>query len=211
MTVEQLARQRAARTKRERTRAAIIGAATDLFERKGFLPTSVQEIAQQAGVGAATLYKHFPTKNVIAGHVFRPLIEDLLADERWTDPAIDPVTALQSLVVDVVSRAKANTALTVALLEAIQDSTARRGTQIDEGDPRFWVPLPPLFKDIISRGQAKGCFLDYPSAEEAGPMVNNWILLRILTRPNESKREALRFTLTTVSRLLGFENQPAAS
>lgn len=114
-----------------------------MFERKGFLPTSVQEIAQQAGVGAATLYKHFPTKNVIAGHVFRPLIEDLLADERWTDPAIDPVTALQSLVVDVVSRAKANTALTVALLEAIQDSTARRGTQIDEGDPRFWVPLPP--------------------------------------------------------------------
>jgi AcrR family transcriptional regulator len=199
------ARQRAAQTKRNRTRAAILDAARRLFVESGWLPTTVDGIATEAGVGTATVYNHFPSKNVIAGHAFRPLIEDLLVDPRWADDTVRPSLALTALIDDLTSRVRSQTALTIALLEAVNDSTARHGTRMDEEDPRYWVPLPPLFTQIIRRGQDCGEFLDYPPAEEAGPLLSNLLLLRVFTRPAESAPETSRLIATIAARLLGFE------
>lgn len=199
------ARQRAAQTKRDRTRRAILDAARRLFVENGWLPTTVDGIATEAGVGTATVYNHFPSKNVIAGHAFRPLIEDLLVDTRWADDAVSPSLALTALIDDLTSRVRSQTALTIALLEAVNDSTARHGMKMDEDDPRYWVPLPPLFTQIIRRGQDCGEFLGYPRAGEAGPLLSNLLLLRVLTRPAESAPETSRLITTIAARLLGFE------
>lgn len=50
----------------------VLAAAKDLFSRQG-LTTDVREIAKQAGVGVATLYRHFPTKD--------DLVQAALADD----------------------------------------------------------------------------------------------------------------------------------
>ncbi|MCP2370265.1 AcrR family transcriptional regulator [Agromyces terreus] len=52
-------------TKRERTTAALVHAALDLFERGGYEQTTVGEIARAAGVTEMTFFRHFPTKEAV--------------------------------------------------------------------------------------------------------------------------------------------------
>src|SRR4051794_37109139 len=51
-----------ARTRSERKRAAILAAATGVFLEKGYLGTSMDEIAAVAAVSKQTVYKHFADK-----------------------------------------------------------------------------------------------------------------------------------------------------
>lgn len=198
-----VARRRGAETKRQRSRTAILDAATRLFDEQGWLPTTVEAIAREAGVGAATVYNHFTNKNVLAGFVFRPVVEELLADPRWSDEAVPAPEALRALIEDLVHLTRKHLRLTVALLEAVNDSTARHGTEITPEDPRYWVPLPPVFTTVIARGQQTGVFLSYPPADVAGPFLSNMLLLRILTRPKESEADTTRLVLTVAARTFG--------
>lgn len=50
------------------TRARIRQAATRLFVTKGFVATTMREVAAEAGVGERTLYDAFPTKAALFGH-----------------------------------------------------------------------------------------------------------------------------------------------
>jgi AcrR family transcriptional regulator len=54
--------------KKQQTRRAIEKAAIDLFSRKGFDATSMDDIASAAGVGKATIYGYFPAKDDIFLH-----------------------------------------------------------------------------------------------------------------------------------------------
>jgi AcrR family transcriptional regulator len=47
---------------KERTRERILEAAVDVVSAKGFRAASMREIAQRAGVGDATIYNYFPSK-----------------------------------------------------------------------------------------------------------------------------------------------------
>ncbi|MFC0114944.1 TetR/AcrR family transcriptional regulator [Kibdelosporangium aridum] len=58
--------------KKQRTRQALIEAAVELFEAKGFQDTTVAEIAEAADVSTRTFFLHFPTKEDV-----------LLANAEW--------------------------------------------------------------------------------------------------------------------------------
>jgi len=70
-------RARAARTKRDRTRAALLSAADPAFAARGWARTRVEDIASAAGVSNATAYNHFPSKHALIGHVYAPLVQTL--------------------------------------------------------------------------------------------------------------------------------------
>lgn len=58
------------RDKRRRANhAALIDAASDLFERRGFSATTMEDIADSARLHVQTVYKHFPTKNALAAAI----------------------------------------------------------------------------------------------------------------------------------------------
>lgn len=61
--------------KKDRTRAMIADVAFELFGRKGFTATSVEEIAAAAEVGARTVYRHFPTKEALVLGGFTKMFE----------------------------------------------------------------------------------------------------------------------------------------
>ena len=44
------------------SRTALVGAAVDLFASKGFEETTLESVAEKAGLHVQTLYRHFPTK-----------------------------------------------------------------------------------------------------------------------------------------------------
>lgn len=51
--------------KAERTRAAILEAALTLYDRNGFDQTTMEQVAEAAQIGIATLYRYFPTKDLL--------------------------------------------------------------------------------------------------------------------------------------------------
>ncbi len=78
--------------KRARTRAALIAAALELFERKGYEATTIDEIAADADVSPRTFFRYFSTKEDVAlGDDLGPEILGLLsarpADERLLELA----------------------------------------------------------------------------------------------------------------------------
>ena len=58
-------------------RAAILGAARASFTERGFSGASTLDVAKQAGVSTATLYRHFPTKLDLFSAVLREAVEEL--------------------------------------------------------------------------------------------------------------------------------------
>ena len=75
-------RQRASRRqeKKEQTKAELLAAALELFQRKGVENTTAKEIATKAGVAEGTFFNYFPTKEDLALYFFQKGIDDLI---RW--------------------------------------------------------------------------------------------------------------------------------
>lgn len=90
--------------RKARTRAAIIKSATDLFHKRGFEETSIQQIAEAADTGVGTLYGYFHSKEDILREVLvlarNEAFERYLGAIDETTPAIDRLcTALRTVVV----------------------------------------------------------------------------------------------------------------
>ena len=88
-----------------RNRERILDAAKDAFTRRG-ADASLDEIAKQAGVGAGTLYRHFPTRDALIEAVYRSEVEKLAAAEQEFAAAKPPIEALRAwmlLLIDYIA------------------------------------------------------------------------------------------------------------
>lgn len=66
--------------KKRRTRSALVDAALELFERKGFEATTVEEIAAAADVSPRTFFRYFPAKEGVVLAVQDEEFELVLAE-----------------------------------------------------------------------------------------------------------------------------------
>lgn len=86
-------------------RERILEIAKAAFTRHG-AEASLDEIAKQAGVGAGTLYRHFPTRDALIEAVYRSEVEKLAASEHRFAAAMPPIEALRAwmlLLVDYIA------------------------------------------------------------------------------------------------------------
>ena len=65
--------------KRARTHARILANAITLFRAQGVRPTRLAEVARESDISPATLFKHFPTKGVIAEGWVRGEVREVLS------------------------------------------------------------------------------------------------------------------------------------
>jgi TetR/AcrR family transcriptional regulator, mexJK operon transcriptional repressor len=72
-----------------RKRRAIIEAATEVFLRKGYLGTSMDEIAARASVSKQTVYKHFADKKSLFTEIVNNTVNEV------SDPVVNEVVGLQ--------------------------------------------------------------------------------------------------------------------
>jgi len=100
--------QRKPRADAERNRDRILEMAKDAFTKFG-AEASLDQIAKQAGVGAGTLYRHFPSREALIEAVYRTEVEKLAAAERnfaETMPPIEALRAWMMLFVDYIAAKK---------------------------------------------------------------------------------------------------------
>src|SRR5580704_6630200 len=87
--------QRRPRADAQRNRERILEVAKEAFTRLG-ANISLDDVAKQAGVGAGTLYRHFPTRDALLEAVYRTEVEKLAAAERKFAQTMHPIPALRA-------------------------------------------------------------------------------------------------------------------
>jgi AcrR family transcriptional regulator len=79
----------------QRNRVRILEVAKGAFTRFG-AQASLDDIANQAEVGAGTLYRHFPSRDALIEAVYRSEVEKLAAAGRKFAQTMPPISALRA-------------------------------------------------------------------------------------------------------------------
>ncbi|MDV5145771.1 TetR/AcrR family transcriptional regulator [Streptomyces sp. SBC-4] len=129
--------RRAMRADARRNYERILAAAGAAVARHG-VDASLEEIARDAGVGSATLHRHFPSRQALLEAVFKDRVETLCARARDLAAALDPEAALVAWLHAVGAHAVTNRGLGAALMPGAGDSNAASrgggGGEPDLGD-----------------------------------------------------------------------------
>ncbi len=89
-----------AQVKKEAVREAILKAAYRLFRKKGYVATTLNEIATAAGISRANIYVYFRSKFVLLYALFDPWLQRRLEKlERDLIPIADPRVRLRRIFV----------------------------------------------------------------------------------------------------------------
>ena len=101
----------------QRNRARVLEAAESVFAAEG-INVPVDVIAEKAGVGIGTLYRHFPTKEKLFEAILIGRIGDITTEARARVDADDPGAAFFGFLEDLVEETSSKRDLIQALLGA---------------------------------------------------------------------------------------------
>lgn len=138
--------ERHLRADAERNRTRLLDAATALFRERG-LDVGVAEIAQHAGVGRGTLFRHFPTKEDLIAAIVSVRMAEAAERGRALLGVDDPGAALFEFLGEIAGRQR----LDRALFEAVAD------IWLANDDIRAaHAEIVGVLGELLSRAQAAG-------------------------------------------------------
>ena len=142
--------ERKPRTDAQRNRERILEVAKEAFTRSG-ANTSLDDIAKQAGVGAGTLYRHFPTREQLLEAVFRTDVEKLAAAEQKFAEDLEPIDALRAwmlLFVDYIATKK-------IIAPALNTMVGGPSKVFESSHTQIWEAIRALVKRAIKSGDIR--------------------------------------------------------
>jgi AcrR family transcriptional regulator len=131
----------------QRNRARVLEAAEVVFAAEG-LSVPVDVIAEKAGVGVGTLYRHFPTKEALFEAIIIERVTALAAEARCRAAADDPGAAFFSFLEHVVSVSASKRDLILALAGA--------GVEFEEIAVETKAEMVAALGVLLERAQAAG-------------------------------------------------------
>lgn len=137
----------------QRNRERILEVAKKAFTRFG-ADASLDDIARQAGVGAGTLYRHFPTRDTLIEAVYRSEVEKLAAAARAFAEQMPPIEALRAWMLLFVDHIAAKQIIAPALNSIV--GGASRLYEGSRGQVRAAIEL--LVKSTIKSGDIRRDF-----------------------------------------------------
>ena len=130
-----------------RNRELILAAADKAFAEEG-LGVPVDEIARRAGVGAGTMYRHFPTKEALFEAVLVAHFDQITERARGLAEREDPDQALFEFMTCIGEEAASKRNLIEALAGA--------GVDIHQTAPESKRAVEEAFRHLLSRAQIAG-------------------------------------------------------
>ncbi len=131
-----------------RNRARVLEVAYETFAAEG-LSVPIDEIARRAGVGAGTVYRHFPTKEDLYRAVVEDRIGNIVDEGRALLRADDPGEGLFAFLRSMVLQWGATDR---GLVEAL----AGVGIDIETAMPDVEEDFIGMLDDLLRAGQAAG-------------------------------------------------------
>jgi AcrR family transcriptional regulator len=139
--------ERPLRADARRNRQRVLEAAAEAFAAEG-PAVPLDEIARRAGVGAGTVYRHFPTKEELLAAVLIARMETMLAEVRAALAEPDPGPAFYTFFVTMTVDAQDKTDIAEALTSHGIDVRAATGEIAGQ--------LKGALADLLRRAQKAG-------------------------------------------------------
>ena len=170
--------RRKPRADAQRNRVRVLEAAKQAFTRHGG-NASLDDIAKDAGVGAGTLYRHFPTRDALIEAVYRTEVEKLAAAEGKFAASLPPLEALRAWMLLFVDYIEAKHIIAPALntyaggaSKLYESSRAQVSGAIDalvkraiqSGDIRKDIEPFDLLRALIGVSSSMGSGPDWPQS-----------------------------------------------
>jgi AcrR family transcriptional regulator len=186
-----------------KNRARILAAAEEIFATEG-VSVPIDRVAEKAGLGVGTLYRHFPTKEALFEAIVRARLENLLETVKTQREAPDAGEALFSFLRAIAQQASSKRDLFEALGSAGIDIKSQCSEMVDEikrnvdvlrqravdaGDLRCDVSTDEMFGLVMGACQAS----EHAGSDEAGCQRMVEIVcdgLRSAVVPSGSERES---------------------
>jgi AcrR family transcriptional regulator len=143
--------RRKPRTDAQLNRERILEVAKEAFARSG-ASTSLDDIAQQAGVGAGTLYRHFPTRDALLEAVYRTEVEKLAGAGRKLAQEMAPIEALRAwmlLFVDYIATKQ-------IIVSALSTLVGRPSKVYEASRAQIAEAIHALVQRAIESGEIRG-------------------------------------------------------
>jgi AcrR family transcriptional regulator len=132
-----------------RNRAAALAAAEAVYAEHG-VEVSLNEIARRAGIGNATLYRHFPTREDLLFEVYAGHLERYCAIAEQAARADDPVDALRDCVTATCALQATNRGL-ADLLASLQPMSAH----VEDLRRRHHGAIATVFRRAVAGGEVR--------------------------------------------------------
>lgn len=177
----------------QQTRNAILLAATNCFEDNGLLKTTMDDIAAQAKIGRATLYRHFSNKEELLAEVVAHNLSSLQAQLKTVlKNCQQPEEFFVETAVFIIIESQKSQLTTLLLgdennLTLINQLTLNNANMIAIGDD--------LINPFYKRAKAKGLLRDWVNKT----LLQEWtsrIILSFLSNPSpklKTKSQLRRF------------------
>jgi AcrR family transcriptional regulator len=147
---EPLIPNRRGRPRSEEAERAILATTARLLEEVGFVALTMEDVAQLAGVGKATIYRRWPTKGLLAFEAFQT---NFLATQPLPDTGTvrgDLTVALQSWIRTVDGTVAGRT------LRGLIAEVQRDPALSDAWRERFVQPVRAQHRILVARGIDRG-------------------------------------------------------
>src|SRR5271170_5378625 len=133
-----------------RNRDRVLEVAKEAFTRSG-ADASLDDIAKRAGVGAGTLYRHFPSREALIEAVYRSEVAKLAAAEQNFAETMLPIDALRAwmlLFVDYIATKK-------IIAPALNTLVGSHPKVFEASYNQIWEAIRALVKRAIKSGDIR--------------------------------------------------------
>jgi AcrR family transcriptional regulator len=139
-------------------RAELLRIAADLFADRGYVATTVRDIADEAGILSGSLYHHFDSKESMIDAILSAFIEDTLSNyESVLSEGHGPSETFEGLVaVSLAAMVESRSAILIYQNEARYLAAEDRFSYLRDAHRMF----EKIWTDVLKEGVASGEFRD---------------------------------------------------
>jgi AcrR family transcriptional regulator len=147
-----------------RNHARILEVAREVFASEG-LAVPIDTVAERAGIGVGTVYRHFPTKEALFAAIVTDRVQALAEDARAALADDDPGEAFYGFLRMMAERSATDMALADAFAEAGVDIKSDLGVCKQD--------LHVAFGDLLERAQVAGAVRADVSASDVFALLSS--------------------------------------
>ena len=110
--------------KKARTRETLIRVAMQLFLKQGYEETTIDQIAEAAGVGRRTFFRYFASKDLLLSSFQEGYVEEFRTAFRKSDPQRKPMDRFYDAFKDVARSVMANAEEMLLMRRLVESSSS---------------------------------------------------------------------------------------
>ena len=176
----------------EKRRHEIYHKAVNTFLKNGFQETSMNEIAQAAGLGKSTLYDYFETKDEILIYFFEDQLNDMTEEaQRIALQNLSADQRLRQVMEAYIENLQANKNLFLKLTQESQRLKVESQKQIQKKRYAY----QDLIRALIDEGIREGVFREVNSLLAARLLISSMSPVIFGSRTTGTSQEMLKETL----------------